>query len=136
MNNLRGGNDHFGGEIGVVQVFDDALCHRLRYALQRHDGGEGAVGVVFVAVEAGDVHAGDFRHFMEKSILAPPLGLCPVVELQNLHGDVLTLAQGKKVDKVRQRLRVEGTDASGEHDVFQSLPVFGAKGDACQIQHI
>ena len=64
MDDLRGGNDHFGGEIGVVQVFDDALCHRLRYALQRHDGGEGAVGVVFVAVEAGDVHAGDFRNFM------------------------------------------------------------------------
>ena len=136
MDDLRGGNDHFCGEIGAVQVFDNALCHRLRYALQRHDGGEGAVGVVFVAVEAGDVHAGDFRGFMEKSILAPSPGLCPVVELQNLHGDVLTLAQGKKVDKVRQRLRVEGTNASGKHNVFQSLPVFGAKGDACQIQHI
>ena len=73
---------------------------------------------------------------MEKCVLAPSLGLRPVVELQNLHGDVLALAQGKKVDKVRQRLRIKGTDAPGEHDVFKTPPVFGAEGNACQIQHI
>ena len=136
VDDLRGGDDHFCREIGVVQVFDNALCNPLGCTLQRHDGGKSAVGVVFVAIEAGDVHAGNFHDFVQEGILAPPLGLCPVVKLQNLHGDVLALAQREKVDKVRQRLRVEGADASGEHDVFQSLPVFGAKGDARQVQHI
>ena len=136
MDDLRGGDDHFCREIGIVQVFDNAFGHPLGRTIQRHDGGQSAVGVVFVAVEAGNVYAGDFRHFMEKGVLAPSFSLCPVVELQNLHGDVLALAQGKKVDKVCQRLRIKCADASGEHDIFQSLPVFGAKGDARQVQHI
>ena len=136
MDNFGGGNDHFRGEISIVQVFDDALGHSPGRTLQRHDGGKGSVIVIFVAIKAGNVHAGNFCHFMEEGILAPALGLCPVVELQDLHGDVLALAQREKVDKIRQRLRVEGTDAPGEHDVFQPIPVFGAEGDARKVQHI
>ena len=136
MDNFGGGNDHFRGEISIVQVFNDTLSHSPGRTLQRHDGGKGSVIVIFVAVETGDVHAGDFCHFMEEGILAPSLGLCPVVELQDLHGDVLALAQREKVDKIRQRLRVEGADTPGEHDVFQPRPVFGAEGNPGKVQHI
>ena len=71
-----------------------------------------------MAVEAWHIHTGNLRNLFKEGILVPIPGLGPVVQGYDLHGAVLPFSQRKEVDKLCQRLRVEGADASRKDDIF------------------
>ena len=136
MDNFRGGNDHFRGEKGVIQVLHDPLGHDFRGAVQGNHRPEGTVLIVFVAIEAGHIDPRNFGNCQKKLLFAPTLGLGLVVEGHDFHGAVLPFSQGEKVHKICQRLRVKGTHAPGKDDVFKFLPLCRVKGNPGQAQHI
>ena len=136
MDDLRGRNDHLGGPVGTVQILHDPLSDLLRSAVHRNDGTKAAVFPVFMVVEGRNVYTGDFGHFQQELILAPALGFGFVVERNDLHGNILTLAQGEEIDKLRQRFRIVGADTAGKDDVFQIMAVCALQRHTCQIQHI
>ena len=53
-----------------------------------------------------------------------------------LYGNILSLAQGEKIYKIRQRLRIEGANASGKDHILEALPVLPVEGNAREPQHI
>ena len=104
--------------------------------MEGHNLRQSAVRVIFMLIEGGDIHPGDFGDLQQKCLLTPPFCLGPVVKGHNLHRALLPFSQREKVDEVRQGLRVEGTHAAGKHHLVQALPVPGVQGDTGKIQHI
>ena len=72
----------------------------------------------------------------EEVRLAPPLAAGAAVQLDQLHGHVLALAQAHKVDEVGQRLGVVHGGAAGNDQRRQAGTVGGVEGDVRQIQHV
>ena len=69
VHHLSGGDNGICGKGRGVKVFHDALCHLLRRAVLRRDGGQGAVGLIFHIVERRHINAADLRRFCEKRML-------------------------------------------------------------------
>ena len=136
VDDFRGGNDHSGGEIGGIQILDDSLGDHRRCALTDLHGGKGAVRVILRGIEARHIDAIDLGHLPEEFLLAPSGILRFLIKGNDFHSDVFSLADGEKVDEIRQGLRVEGTNATGKNHVFQTVTIFGMQGDTSQIQHI
>ena len=87
-------------------------------------------------VEAGHIDTGDFGYFLQILRLAPALFFGLLIEGHDFHRNLLTLAQGEEVDKVRQGLRIVGTDATGEDHMLQPGPLAAVQGNPGQVQHI
>ena len=137
MDDLGGGDDVLRGIPGIVHVLDDPLGHGLRGSVQGLDGGQGAVRVVGVAVEGGDVDSGDL-HDLQKEFVpreAPALG--GAVALQHLHVHVLALAHHAEIQKIRHGLGVVDPGAAGENHVPEAVaPVPAPEGDMSQLQDV
>ena len=114
LHDLRAGNDGLYREIGLVHIVDDALGHLGGRAVQRRDGRHSAVVVVCHVVQAGDVNAVQLGGGAKQLLLAPPLPPGGAVQLHQLHGQILALAQTDKVDEVRHRLGVVHGGAAGD----------------------
>ena len=136
LHDLRAGNDGLYREIGLVHIVDDALGHLGGRAVQRRDGRHSAVVVVCHVVQAGDVNAVQLGGGAKQLLLAPPLPPGGAVQLHQLHGQILALAQTDKVDEVRHRLGVVHGGAAGDDQRRKAGALCGVKGDARQIQHI
>ena len=136
MDNFRGGDNHLGGEIGGIQIFHNPLGHHLGRTLPGNHRLQGAIRVIFMGIEAGHIHALDFGHFPKELLLAPRLPLGFLIEGDNFHGAVLSLAGGEEVDKLRQRFRIKGADATGKHHIVQPLTLGAVDGHAGQPEHI
>ena len=89
-----------------------------------------------MAVEAGNVNAGNLCNLGQKLLLGPVLGLGAVIQGNNFYGTVLALTEGEKVKEISQRLGIEGTHTACKDDIFQPLAVLGMQGDTCQIHHV
>ena len=89
-----------------------------------------------MTVEGRNINSGNPGYFFQKPFLAPSFRLCTVVECHDLGGTFLALSQGEEVNKVRQRLRIEGAHASGKNHVVKSLTFAGMERNPRQEQHI
>ena len=136
MDNFRGGDDGFGGEVGPIQVLHNPLAYRLRRALPGGNGSQGTVWMIRVGIKRGDIHPGNVGDFLQEPVFGPVLPLRLLVQGDNLHGDLFPLAQGKEIHKVCQRFWVEGTNATGKYQVPQSLPVPAVDRDLRQAKHV
>ena len=115
---------------------DDALGDNSGRAVPGRDGRHGAVLVIGHVVQAGHVDTRQLRGGAEEVRLAPPLAAGAAVQLDQLHGHVLALAQAHKVDEVGQRLGVVHGGAAGNDQRRQAGTVSGVEGDMRQIQHV
>ena len=136
MYDLRGRHDGVLRPVALVHVFDHALRDARGRAIQRLDRGERPVGVIAVAVQRRHIHAADLTDLAQKFRLCPALALCRAVEGENFGRHLLALADGEKVDKIRQRLGVHRAHAAREHKVVQSLALRCQLWHARQLQHI
>ena len=136
LDDLRGGDDGFGGEKGLVHIPDDALGHHRRGPVPGGDGGHGAVVVIRHVVQAWDVDARQLGGGPKKRLLGPALPPGPAVQLHQLHGDVLPLAQAYQVDEVGDGLGVVHGGAPGDDQGGQGRAVGAVNGNVCQVQHI
>ena len=114
LHDLRAGDDGLDREIGLVHIVNDALGHLGRRAVQRRNGRHGAVIVVRHVVQAGNVDAVQLGGGAKQLLLAPPLPPGGAVQLHQLHGQILALAQTDKVDEFRHRLGVVHGGAAGD----------------------
>ena len=87
-------------------------------------------------VQAGNVNAVQLGGGTEQLLLAPPLSAGGAIQLHQLHGQILALAQTDEVDEVGQRLGVVHGGAAGDDQRRKAGSLRGVKGDAGQIQHI
>ena len=115
---------------------DDALGHLGGRAVQRRNGRHGAVVVVRYIVQAGNVDAVQLGSGAKQLLLAPPLPPGGAVQLHQLHGQILALAQTDKVDKVRHRLGIVHGGAAGDDQRRKAGALRRVEGDAGQIQHV
>ena len=115
---------------------DDALCHHGRCAVTGRDGRHGAVVVIGHIVKGRDIDTVQSGSGAEKIGLAPALAAGAAVELHQLHGDVLALAQADQIDEVGQGLGVVHGGAAGDDQRGQAGAVRGVEGDVGQVQHI
>ena len=136
LDDLGGGDDGIYREIGLVHVVDDALCHHGRCAVTGRDGRHGAVVVIGHIVKGRDIDTVQPGSGAEKIGLAPALAAGAAVELHQLHGDVLALAQADQIDEVGQGLGVVHGGAAGDDQRGQAGAVRGVEGNVGQVQHI
>ena len=136
LDDLRGGYNGFCGKEGLVHIPDDALGHHRRSPVPGGDGGHGAVVVIRHIVQAGDVDARQLRGGPKKRLLGPALPPGPAVQLHQLHGDVLPLAQAHQVDEVGDGLGVVHGGAPGDDQRGQGRALRAVNGNVCQVQHI
>ena len=115
---------------------DDALGHHSRRAVTGRDGADRAVVMVGDVVQAGDIDAVQVGGSTEEFRLAPALTPRLAVQLHQLHGDVLALAQAHQVDEVGDGLGVVHSGAAGDHQRGQAVTLGAAQGDLRQIQHV
>ena len=136
LHDLSAGHDGPHGKIGLVHIVDDALRNLGGRTAARDDGGHCAVVVVRHIVQAGNIDAVQLGGSPQELLLAPALSAGGAVQLHQLHGDVLPLAQADQVDEIRQRLGVVHGGAAGDHQRRQARAVRRVQGNAGQIQHI
>ena len=139
MNDFRRRNQHFGWKIGMIQILNDPLDHSFRSFPIGDHFRQVAFRIVYRRVEARHIYPRNLGNIPQETILRPALHLCAAIDVQNFHGAFLTLAQGEKVHKVRQRFRVKGTHASGKYHILQSRSLAAVQrypGKAQHIQHI
>ena len=136
VDDLRGGDDGFGGVVGAVHVVDHPFDHLLRRALPGGNGPDGAVGVVGYVVEGGDVDPLYAGGLPEEAGLVPALPLGPAEERRHLRQQLLPLADEGQVDKVRHGLGVVHSGAPGDDQGPEVRPVLAAQGQPGQIQHV
>ena len=129
VDNFCGGYDGFGGEVGPVQILHNSLGYHLGRSLPGGDGSQSAVRVVGVGVKGGDVYPGDVGNGLQKPVLGPVLPFGLLVQGDDFHRAFLPLPQGEEVHKVCQRLRIEGADATGKHQIPQPLAVPAVNGN-------
>ena len=136
VNNFGGGNDHLGGIVGIIQIFDDPLCHLHRCTVNRCDCSNGTVFLICVFIERRHINAGNLGNLQKERFLAPTLRLCTVIQCNDLRGDLLAFTQSKEVNKVSQGFRIKGTYTAGKHNIVQTLSVLCVERNTCQRQHI
>ena len=136
MDDLSGGHNGLYREVGLVQILYDPLGHQLGRALLRGDRRHGAILVVGDGIEGGHIKPRHLGRSHQQILTGPPLPAGALIEPDELHGHILTLAQGEDVHKGRQRLRVVGTGAAGDDQGGVLVPVGGAQGQPGQIQHV
>ena len=136
VDDLGGGDHGLGGVIRLVHVLDDPLGDHGGDALLRRDGRDGAVLVIGHVIQGGDVQAGDLRGGAEHPVLGPALALGPAVQLDQLHGDVLALAEGDDVHEGGQRLGIVGAGPADDDERGERRPVRAVDGQARQVEQV
>ena len=136
LHDLGAGNNGIYREIRLVHVVNDALCHHSRRAVTGRDGAYRAIVVVGNIVQAGNVNAVQLCGGTEKFRLVPALAARLAVQLHQLHGDVLTLAQAYQINEIGDRLGVVHGGAAGDHQRGQAVTLGATQGDLRQIQHV
>ena len=136
MDDLGRRNDGLRRKICRIHILHNALFYALRRAGFWRDGGKRSVFMIGMRVKRRHIDALDFRDLMQEFQLRQPLLFCGAVTFDDLRRAFLPFSDGKEVNKIRQRLRVDRTDAAGKNDIFQSAAVFGQQRDLRQFQHI
>ena len=115
---------------------DDAFGDNSGRTVAGRDGRHGAVVVIGHIVKGRNVDAVQLGSGAEKIGLAPALAAGAAVELHQLHGDVLALAQADQIDEVGQGLGIVHGGTAGDDQRGQAGAVRGVEGDVGQVQHI
>ena len=136
MHHVDERHDEGLGIIDLVEIADDALCDRRRRAVLRGDRPHGPVLLIGDIIERRHVYAGDPGSVAQKFFFRGAALFVHGVEIHDLTVDLLPFAEGKQVEKVRDRLRVAGAGAAAHHDGSKTLAVRRAHRQTGKIQHI
>ena len=136
MDYLRRGNDHLGGPVSIIQILNDPLGNLFRSTIQRVNRSQRSILVIFMPVERGHIHTGNFRNLRQELFLAPAFYLCPIIQGNDLNGTLLAFTQREEVKEVCQRFRIEGTDTTGKHDALQIMAILCVERNSRQVHHV
>ena len=136
MDDLGRRHNGLDGPIGIIQILNDPLCNHLGRSLTGSDSTQGAIFIISRCIERRYVHTGNFRNFQKELLFCPIFSLCTIVQSHDLHGALFTLTQREKVNIIRQRLGIIGTNTTGKNNIMQAMTIFGMQRHARKVQHV
>ena len=109
---LGRGHNGLEWEMHLIKVGNNALCNPLWCVLGYLKPVYRVIGVEYRLIKARHIHTADMTGFFQEIRLAPAVFLSLMQELQKLVVHFLALAEQKNVNKIRHRLRIEGSSAA------------------------
>ncbi len=120
----------------LVHITNDCFGDHCRHTrLVRSNRADASILVVTHIIKRRDINAGDFCHSKQQFLLRDFLSLSTLNFGANGRQLVFALAQLNNVKKVRNRLSITGTRASGHYQRPAFVTVFCIKWYARQIKH-
>ena len=89
-----------------------------------------------MSIKGRHIDALDLCNLMQKFLLCQALFFCRAITFDDLRRAVFSFSDGKKINKIRQRLRIDRAYAARKYNVFQSIAVFGQQRNLRQFQHV
>ena len=136
MDDAQVRHDRIGRWGEAVEIEENSLAHLGAGGVERHHLGDRAVGVMARREEGRHVESGDRGEGPQERRAVVARRLAPGEDdVADVADRLLTVAEQHAVEEGRERLRIEGARAAGDHQGVLGAALCRAQGDAAELEH-
>ena len=137
MNNIREGNNEFIGIYNAVKVFNYALSYfRLCFRAVGCYAFYCIVVIVFNVIKRWDVNSVNLRDSLQIIDSLSAVFFPFLKSVHKLADNLLALAEGEKVEYIRNRFGIIGARTAAVYKRFILSAVAAAQRYACKVKHV